>query len=178
MKCAGRVLCVLLLVLVGRVVEAQGINNTITHNNNNNRNRNRTRTVRYMVVQCKDASGNLTFEVIDSERLRDRQKECDEVFKELARDWIAGYKTAKKHGEKYTEPKPQKPTVERCRYAKSSYKTEEEAQKFADKIQAAYEKKMEERRQKEAEKRGEGLDDFGGGDDKGEKKDGDKKEKD
>ncbi|NQT85533.1 hypothetical protein HQ560_02135 [bacterium] len=138
--------------------------------------RDRKKIPRYMVIQCRDSTGAMTFEVIETERLKERQKACEEEFKELARDWVAGAREAKKNGEKYGEPKPIQPYAIRCKYAKSSYKTEEEAQKFADNIQAAYDKKLEERRRKAAAKRGEDFDDFGGGDDDDDKDDKDDKD--
>jgi hypothetical protein len=172
MKACARIVGVLALLAVCDAAMAAGtIGGGISSRSNRN---NRKKDPRYMVVQCGDEFGTVTFEVISTESYRERQKECEEEFKELARDWVAGYREAKKNGEKYTEPKPKKPYVVRCKYAKSSYKTEEEAQKFADKITEAYERKMEARRKKAEGQDDEEVDDFGGDDDDG----GDKKDDD
>jgi hypothetical protein len=169
MKACARIVGVVTLLAACDAAMAAGLSGGISSRSNRN---NRKKDPRYMVVQCGDEFGEITFEVITTEAYKDRQKECEEQFKELARDWIAGYREAKKNGEKYTEPKPKRPYVVRCKYARSSYKTEEEAKKFADKITEAYERKMEARRKKAEGRDDDDEDAFGDDDDdEGDKKD-------
>lgn len=110
------------------------------------RGRGREKKARYVVLQVREVDGTVIFEIVESDKVREREKRAYEDFKEAAREWMADRKEAKKHGEKFDEPKPKPPIV---RKLGKSHKTREEAEEFREKIEAAWDKRMAAKKKKE-----------------------------
>ena len=107
--------------------------------------RHERRPSRYYVYQLKGLDGSVTFEVVPDIEAADWRKEIRDSYEEAIKDWIIGYKMAKKRGEKYTEPRPRKPAY---RIVKS-FRKEKDAQDYADKCQERWDKMLEAKRAKE-----------------------------
>ncbi|HUW55005.1 MAG TPA: hypothetical protein VMZ92_00060 [Planctomycetota bacterium] len=93
-------------------------------------------STRYLVIEVRDTKGNVSFEVIDAKDLTKRTKDCRTQYQEALKEWNTAKATAKKNKEAFTEKKPVEPYV---RQMGSSFKTEQKAKEYADKLQQAYE---------------------------------------
>lgn len=100
---------------------------------------------RYYVYQLKGLDGAVTFEVVPDIGSGKWRKELRDSFEEAAKDWILGYKEARKRGEKFADPKPRKPLYRLVK----SFKTEKEAQDYAHQCQEKWDKMLEAKREKE-----------------------------
>ena len=103
------------------------------------------RPSRYHVYQLKGLDGNVTFEVVPDIEAFQWRKEIRDSFEEAVKDWIIGYRLARKRGEKYAEPKPHKPVYRMIK----SFRTEKDAQDYADKCQEKWDKMLEAKRAKQ-----------------------------
>jgi len=103
------------------------------------------RPSRYYVYQLKGLDGSVTFEVVPDIEAADWRKEIRDSYEEAIKEWIIGYKMAKKRGEKYTEPRPRKPAYRMVK----SFRKEKDAQDYADKCQERWDKMLEAKRAKE-----------------------------
>jgi hypothetical protein len=61
------------------------------------------------------------------------------------KDWLADRRDAKKHGEKFNEPRPRPPIVKKIG---KTYKEKEDAEDFREKIEKLWDKKMAARKKK------------------------------
>lgn len=145
--------------------------------------RTRKETKRYVVIQARGTDGVIVFEVIESDRVREREKQAKDDFVGAAKEWMADRKDAKKHGEAFDQPKPTPPLV---RKIGKTFSNKEDAEEFRSKIETLWDKKMEAKKKKEEAKDDDGDDDekrkkpkkkLDDDDDDGEKKDA-KKDKD
>jgi len=109
------------------------------------RTRHERRPSRYYVYQLKGLDGNVTFEVVPDIEDFQWRKEIRDSYEEAVKDWITGYRLARKRGEKYAEPRPRKPLYRRIK----GFKTEKDAQDYADKCQEKWDKMLEAKRAKE-----------------------------
>jgi len=126
------------------------------------------RPSRYYVYQLKGLDGNVTFEVVPDIEAFQWRKEIRDSYEEAVKDWITGYRLARKRGEKYAEPKPHKPVYRVVR----SFRTEKDAQDYADKWQEKWDKMIEAKRAKEG---GMDLGEIKGGKEEGQNKKAEKK---
>lgn len=110
------------------------------------RGRGREKKARYVVLQVREADGTVIFEIVESDKVREREKRAYEDFKEAAREWMADRKEAKKHGEKFDEPKPKPPIV---RKRSKSFKTREEAEEFREEIEQKWDEYVAKKKKKE-----------------------------
>jgi hypothetical protein len=109
------------------------------------------RDVFYTVVQLRDVTGDISFEVIRSDDYRKRKKELHEQFTVAAKSWLAERARCRRSGEDFDEPKPRKPAI---RKIGDLHKSREEAEAFLTKVEAVWEKKMAEKRRREMEEAG------------------------
>jgi hypothetical protein len=94
--------------------------------------------IRYIVVGVKESDGTVLFEVIESDKLKEREEKAMDAFKQAAKDWLAEQKEAAKRKEKFDQPKPKLPLLKKLG---DSFKTREEADEARKKAEEAYEKK-------------------------------------
>ena len=148
-------------------------------NSNWNRNNNdNQRPPRYVVVAVKGVDGKFTFEVLvnDFKELRQRQKTAEEDYIQAVKEWRKASADARKTNEKFTDPRPKTPSVEKVG---SSYTTRESAKTAAADLQKKYDERLAKIEQQRAEREASKAENDVAGRkeaEKDEKKAGDKKE--
>jgi hypothetical protein len=121
--------------------------------NRSNRNR---KPSRYYVLLLKDAAGLPLVEVVGNTKYSDRRHEIEEEYKEALKFWAQARAEAKRAGEPFEEKPPQGPKL----YKRlKSFKEEEEAEEFAEKLQEMFDRKIEKMRAERGEKDDGFLDD-------------------
>jgi len=103
---------------------------------------------RYLVVQIKDMTGNVSFEVIPSNSFRNREKQQREEYKSSVKQWTQAKAKARKAKEEFTDKKPLQPSM---RKIGSTMRDAEQAKAVAQKYQERYEAMLE-KKKKKAEK--------------------------
>ena len=131
---------------------------------------------RYYILQVLVGPGEVEFKVVGNIDYRDKLKEFKEEYEESLREWGKARVAAKRAKEDFEEPRPAGPRMMK-KWAKS-FKEEEDATEYAEKLQEKWDEAMAKRRAKKGEKEGDFLDDDDDGDkDRKHKKDEDKDNK-
>lgn len=159
------------VLCVPAIASARAIDGHSSRRHNRNR-----EPSRYYVLLLKDASGLPLLEVVGNTKYSERRREIEEEYKEALKFWAQARAEAKRAGQPFDEKPPQGPKL----YKRlKSFKEEEDAQEYAEKVQEVFDRKIEKMRAERAEKDDGFLDDPPDDDkkkDQGEPKDKDKNE--
>jgi len=145
-------LCVVAAVLLGACSGAMAVERRLPLIDFDDRDRDWGIT-RYIVVKVRDTDGEIAFEVIPAAGYRERRKEGREQYIEAMREWMRARREARKSKEEFTEKRPLVPSVQK---ASRVYRYEQDAQEYAETLQARWDKLMErvaERREKAAQRK-------------------------
>jgi len=151
----GRRQGMLLVVVLAMLAGATGMAASGIGSSRRNRNRHREPS-RYYVLLLKDIDGAPVTEVVGDTKYSERRKQIEEEYKEAVLDWKRAAIAAKRAKEPFSEKPPQGPKLLK---KLKSFKEEEDAEEYADKVQEALDKKMEAIRAKRGEKDDDFLDD-------------------
>lgn len=121
---------------------------TATARSSSGRGRNR-KPSRYYVLLLKDAEGLPLVEVVANTKYDDRRREMEEEYKEAVKFWVQARAEAKRAGDPFDEKPPQGPKLLK---RLKSFKEEDEAEKYAEKVQEVFDRKIEKMRAERGEK--------------------------
>jgi len=118
---------------------------------------------RYYVISVLSIDGEMQFEVVGDIDFKARRKEIEEEYQENVLDWKKAYREAKRAKEPFTEKPPRGPKFHK---KWKSFKDEERAQEYADKIQEAWDAQVAKMRAKRGKKAPDDFADDRGDDEK------------
>jgi hypothetical protein len=104
---------------------------------------------RYFVLQVLGAGGEMTFEVCGDIEYAQRQSTYKKEFQQAQIEWMKAKKEASKRKEEFKEPKPKGPML--VRKWEQTFRKEEDAKAYAEKLQKKYDEAMEKKKAQKEE---------------------------